>query len=119
MNPPSPPSPSSFLLNTTPRPSADLNEAHVSAQEAETKSWREPTQNALLWRWRNDVSVWSVFFGKLLVEPEEVAEAPPHGEVLVPEHLQRGLKTRNNGGESDWRILTVPDWNASHDALNK
>lgn len=53
--------------------------------------WK-PTQDALLW-WRgDDESIWSVFFGKLLVEPEEVAEASPHGEGLVAEHLQRGLR---------------------------
>lgn len=56
------------------------------------KSWWEPTQNALLWWWGNDESIWSVFFRKLLVEPEEVAEASPHGKDLVTEHLQRGLK---------------------------
>lgn len=33
-----------------------------------------------------------MFFGELLVEAEEVAEAPPHGECLVAEHGQRGLK---------------------------
>jgi len=33
-----------------------------------------------------------VFFAELLVEAEEVAEAPPHCKRLAAEHGQRGLK---------------------------
>lgn len=53
---------------------------------------KESTQDALL-RWRrHNESIGSVFFRELLVEAEEVTEAPPHGERLVAEHGQRGLK---------------------------
>lgn len=65
-----------------------------------------------------------MFFGKLLVEPEEVAEASPHSEGLVAEHLQRGLKH----GTMELRpilpflsgiFLLLPGWYTSHDSLNK
>lgn len=58
----------------------------------ETVQVSEPTQDALL-RWRrHNESIWSMFFRKLLVEAEEVAEASPHCKYLVAEHGQCGLK---------------------------
>lgn len=83
------------------------------------KSSCEPTQNALLRWWGNDESIWSVFFGKLLVEPEEVAEASPHGEGLVAEHLQRGLKhtateLKRTLQEEYSNIPTDASWLAHH-----
>lgn len=50
------------------------------------------TQDAFLWRWRHNESIWSMLFIKFLVEAQEVAEAPPHCEGLVAEHGQCGLE---------------------------
>lgn len=60
---------------------------HLIAAKAEPL-----TQDALLRRGRHDEAVWSVFLRKLLVEAQEVAEAPPDRERLGAEHGQRGLK---------------------------
>lgn len=59
---------------------------------ADTARLSQPTQDAFLRRRGHDVAVWSMFLGELLVEAQEVAEAPPHREGLVAEHGQRGLK---------------------------
>ena len=48
----------------------------------------QPTQDALLWWRRHDISIWSMFFRQLLIEAEEVAEASPHCECLAAEHGQ-------------------------------
>lgn len=53
---------------------------------------RQPTQEALLWWWRHNESIWSMFFRELLIKSEEVAEASPHCECLVAKHGQCGLK---------------------------
>lgn len=55
-----------------------------------------------------------MLFGKLLVEAEEVAEAPPHGKGLVTEHLQRGLK--HGTTEPKYPIIATAN---SHDTLNE
>lgn len=60
------------------------------------------TQEVFFRRRRNDQSAWSVFFGKLLVEAEEVAEASPHRKRFVAEHRQRGL-----GKEKTHKILLL------------
>lgn len=36
------------------------------------------TQDAFLWRWRHNESIWSMLFIKFLIEAQEVAEASPH-----------------------------------------
>ena len=62
------------------------------ATKEKMKGEERSTQDALLRWWRHNESIWSMFFRKLLVEAEEVAEASPHGKCFVAEHGQRGLK---------------------------